>query len=109
MSWMNVLSSAIAAGLSWRVIWIWYFSARTFHLGEHHVGPREAVHRDLHPEPRPGPAPVGILARQPPVDQVVVAELRVVGDVGEVLEDLLARAGDRHRDGDRVHRGGSLC
>ena len=38
-----------------------------------------------------------------PVGQVVVGELGVVGDVRQVLEDLLARAGDRRRDRDRFH------
>ena len=44
-----------------------------------------------------------------PVDQVVVGELGVVGDVREVLEDLLARLGDRRRDGERVHGAEILC
>ena len=52
---------------------------------------------------RPGAPPDGVLARQVPVDQVVVAELRVVGDVGEVLEDLLARAGRSSRERDGLH------
>jgi len=34
----------------------------------------------------------------------VVAELLVIGDVGEVLEDLLARPADRRREGDGLHR-----
>ena len=39
----------------------------------------------------PGPEPNGVDARQVPVDQVVIGELRVVGDVLQVVEDLLAR------------------
>ena len=54
----------------------------------------------------PAPVPYGVLAGQVPVDQVVVGELGVVGDVREVLEHLLAGLRDRGRDGERVHGGG---
>jgi hypothetical protein len=33
----------------------------------------------------------------------VVGELGVIGDVGQIREDLLAWFGDRGRDGERVH------
>src|SRR3954447_4571792 len=69
-------------------------AARALGLDDRGVAPREAVQRRLALPPRAGAHPVCVLARQAPVDQVVVAELRVVGDVGEVLVDLLARAGD---------------
>jgi hypothetical protein len=38
-----------------------------------------------------------------PIDHVVVGELGVVGDVSEVLEDLLARKRDGGLDRDRIH------
>jgi len=48
------------------------------------------------------------LLRASPVDQVVIGEFRVVGDVGQVSEHLLARLGDRGGDGDRVHGADSM-
>jgi hypothetical protein len=38
-----------------------------------------------------------------PVDKVVVGELRVIGDVLQVVKDLLARGADEDRNGQRVH------
>ena len=70
------------------------------------VAPREAVERHLQAEARAGAVAVGVLARQPPVDHEVVVELGVVGDVGEVLEDLLARTGDGDLDADGIHGAG---
>ena len=72
-------------------------------LDERQVAPGKRLQRRACAEARAGAAAVGVLARQVPVDQEVVGELRVVRDVGEVVEDLLARAGDRDADGDRVH------
>src|SRR3954453_7211017 len=66
---------------------------RALGLDDRGVAPREAVQRRLALPPRAGADAVGVLAGQAPVDQVVVGELRVVGDVGEVLVDLLARPG----------------
>ena len=51
--------------------------------------------RALGAEARAGAAAVGVHAGQPPVLEQRAHELRVVGDVREVLEDLLARAVDR--------------
>ena len=62
-------------------------------LDERHVAPREAVQRRVELEARAGAAAVGIDPGQPPLLQVVVGELGMVGDVREVLEDLLARTG----------------
>ena len=77
-------------------------------LGERDVAVGEAIEARLHAKARAGAAAVGVLAREMPVDHAVVAELGVVGDVGEVLEDLLARLGDRRRQGDRLHRSRNL-
>ena len=52
---------------------------------------------------RTGTTPDRVDPRQVPVDQVVVGELGVVGDVLQVVEDLLARGGDDDRDGHGVH------
>ena len=60
----------------------------------------------LQAEARAGAVAVGVLARQAPVDHEVIVELGVVGDVGEVLEDLLARPGDRDLDADGIHGAG---
>src|SRR3954447_9258659 len=68
--------------------------ARALGLDDRGVAPREAVQRRLALPPRAGADAVGVLAGHAPVDQVVVGELRVVGDVREVLVDLLARPGD---------------
>ena len=65
--------------------------ARRLQLGERHVRPGEAVERSLDAEAGARTLAVAVDARQPPVDQIVVGELGVVGDVGQVLEDLLAR------------------
>ena len=73
---------------------------RRVDLDEGRVGPGVAAATGrLDPVAGAGAGAVGVLARQVPVDQEVVGELRVVGDVGEVLEDLLARTGD-----DRLRR-----
>src|SRR4051794_13030045 len=53
-------------------------AARALGLDDRGVAPREAVQRRLALPPRAGAHPVRVLARQAPVDQVVVAELRVV-------------------------------
>ena len=51
----------------------------------------------------PRPLAVAVLAKQVPVDEEVVGELRVIGDVREVLEDLLAPARNGHADGRGIH------
>ena len=79
---------------------------RALELDHRRVAPREAVERHLQPEARAGAVAVGVLARQPPVDHEVIVELGVVGDVGEVLEDLLARTGDGDLDADGIHGAG---
>ena len=70
------------------------------------VAPREAVEGHLQAKAGAGAVAVGVLARQVPVDHEVVVELGVVGDVGEVLEDLLARPGDGDLDADGIHGAG---
>ena len=78
-------------------------AVRALDLGERDVGPAEAVAGRLHAEARAGAPPDGVDPRQMPVDQVVVGELGVVGDVLQVVEYLLARSGDDDRDGHGVH------
>ena len=73
-------------------------------LDERHVAPREAVERRIELEARAGAAAVRLDACQPPLLHVVVGELRVVGDVRQILEDLLARPADDDVRGDGVHR-----
>ena len=65
--------------------------------------PAEAVAGRLHAEAGAGAAADRVDPRQVPVDQVVVGELGVVGDVLQVVEDLLARGGDDDRDGHGIH------
>src|SRR3954451_18067394 len=72
-------------------------------LGDRHVRPAEADERRLDAETGSGADPDALLAGQVPVLEEVVGELRVVGHVGEVVEDLLARLVDDDVDGDRVH------
>ena len=55
-------------------------------------------------EAHPRADAVGVLARHVDLTDVVIRELPVIRDVGEVLEDLLARAVDDDAGGDRVHR-----
>ena len=74
-------------------------------LDERHVGPAEALQRRVDAEARARAAADRVDPRQAPVLQVVVAELGVVRDVREVVEDLLAGTGDRDGDGDGVHGG----
>ena len=57
----------------------------------------------LHAKAGAGAAADRVDPREVPVDQEVVGELGVVGDVLQVVEDLLARGGDDDRDGHRVH------
>ena len=64
---------------------------RALDLGEGHVGPAEAVAGRLDAEARARAAADRVDPRQVPVDQEVVGELGVVGDVLQVVEDLLAR------------------
>ena len=59
--------------------------------------------RRLHAKARARAAPDRVDPREVPVDQEVVGELRVVGDVLQIVEDLLARSGDDDRDGHGVH------
>ena len=75
---------------------------------ERHVGPAEAVAGRLDPEASAGAEPDRVDPREVPVDEVVVGELGMVGDVLQVVEDLLARGSDDDRDGQRVHGDGSL-
>ena len=79
---------------------------RALELDHRRVAPGEAVERHLQAEARAGAVAVGVLARQPPVDHEVIVELGVVGDVGEVLEDLLARTGDHDLDAHGIHGAG---
>ncbi len=61
-------------------------------LGERRVGPAEAVARGALSRKRaPAPRPTESSREQVPVHEVVVCELGVVGDVLQVVEDLLAR------------------
>src|SRR5205085_11671825 len=46
-----------------------------------------------------------VLPQEVPVDQVVVGELGVVGDVGQVIEHLLTRSRNRLRNGEGIHGG----
>ena len=64
-------------------------------LDEGHVAPGEPVQRGGHAKAGAGAATVGVDPQQLPLLEEVVHELRVIRDVGEVLEDLVARAGDR--------------
>src|SRR4029077_14586896 len=50
-------------------------------LDERYVGPAEAVAGRFHAEARARPAPDRVQAGQMPVDEVVIGELAVVGDV----------------------------
>src|ERR1019366_4738428 len=63
---------------------------RALDLREAHVGPAEAVEGSLDPEASPSAPADGVDPCEVPVDQVVIGELRVVGDVLQVVEDLLA-------------------
>ena len=67
------------------------------------VRPVEAVEGDLDAKARARPLAVAVLAKQVPVDEEVVGELGVIGDVREVLEDLLAPARNGHADGRGIH------
>ena len=66
------------------------------------------LQRRLHAKARAGPAADRVDPREVPVDQVVVGELGVVGDVLQVVEDLLARRGDDDRDAHGSTAGGTL-
>ena len=81
---------------------------RRLHLDERDVTPAEAVTGRLYAKARPGAEPDGIDPREMPVDEVVVGELGMVGDVAQVLEDLLTGGvyDDRHCHG--VHGDASL-
>ena len=94
----DAVELAAAAGLA--------DAPRALELDHRRVAPREAVEGHLQAEARAGAVAVGVLARQPPVDHEVIVELGVVGDVGEVLEDLLARTGDDDLDADGIHGAG---
>jgi len=72
-------------------------------LSERDVAPAEAVAWRLHAKARARARADGVDPRQVPVHEVVIGELRVVGDVLEVVEHLLARGGYDYRDGHRVH------
>src|SRR3954447_7322443 len=78
-------------------------AARWLDPDEREVAPAEALERRVHLVAGAGPGAVGVDPREPPVLQVVVGELRVVGDVREVLEDLLAGAVDGDAELDGVH------
>src|SRR4051812_45946524 len=77
--------------------------ARRIYLDEGEVAPAEALERSVHLVPGARSAAVGVDAREPPVLQVMVCELRMVRDVREVLEHLLAGAVDRDGELDGVH------
>src|SRR5215211_4497962 len=70
-------------------------------LDEGHVLPAEAVEALVAAEAGARALAHGLDARQAPVLEVVIGELRVVRDVGEVVEDLLARTADGGRAGRR--------
>src|SRR3954452_16846708 len=76
---------------------------RVLDLDEGQVAPREALQRREEAKARARAVADGVLAGEVPVDHEVVEELRVVGDVGEVGEDLLARTGDGDLHFDGVH------
>src|SRR4051795_2402677 len=67
---------------------------RALDLDEGHVTPAEAVEATVVAEPGARTAADGLDPREVPLSEVVVAELGVVGDVREVVEDLLARPAD---------------
>src|SRR5215210_2451381 len=73
-------------------------------LDERHVGPAEAV-APVVAESCARAAADRVDPGQVPVLEVVVAELGVVRDVGEVVEDLLAGTADRDGARDGVHSG----
>src|SRR5687767_13544216 len=81
---------------------------RPLDLDERHVLPAEPIEAPVAAEPGARAGADRVDARQVPVLEVVVAKLRVVRDVGEVVEDLLAGPADRDRAGDGVH-GGREC
>src|SRR5918994_6022834 len=78
---------------------------RPLDLDEGHVLPAESVEALVAAEAGAGAGAHGVDPRQAPVLEVVVAELRVVRDVREVVEDLLARTADGDLAGDGVHGG----
>src|SRR5215218_1676922 len=78
---------------------------RPVHLDERHVGPAEALEARVVAEAGAGAAADGLHPGQVPVLEVVVAELRMVRYVGEVVEDLLAGPADRDGALDGVHGG----
>ena len=61
-------------------------------LDERDVAPAEAVAGRLDAKARARAEPDGVDPREMPVDEVVIGELGVVGDVLQVVEDLLAGA-----------------
>jgi hypothetical protein len=74
---------------------------RLLHVGEGRIRPGVAREALLELEPGAGALAERVLAQQMPPGQVVIAELGVVRDVLEVLEDLPAgtRDGDCYFDG----------
>ena len=81
---------------------------RGLHLDERDVAPAEAVAGRLDPKARAGAEPDRVDPREMPVDEVVVGELGMVGDVVQVVEDLLAGGSDDDRHCQGVHGTGSL-
>ena len=73
----------------------WTMRRGALGLDDRDVGPAEAVERRVDAEARAGAEAERVLAREAEVLEVVVGELRVVGHVDEVVEDLLGRAVDR--------------
>src|ERR671910_2613794 len=78
---------------------------RPLDLDEGHVLPAEAVEALVAAEAGARARADRVDPRQPPVLEVVVAELRVVRDVRQVVEDLLAGTADDDLAGDGVHGG----
>src|SRR4051794_19488337 len=76
---------------------------RRLRLDDRRVGPAEADERGLDAEPHAGADPLRLLARQVPVLQEVVEELRVAGHVDEVGVDLLAGLAHGDGRGDGIH------
>src|SRR6188472_1349468 len=63
------------------------YPPRPLDVDQRHVGPAEAVRALVDAVARARAGAGRVDPRQPPVLEVVVAELGVVGDVGEVVED----------------------
>ena len=82
--------------------------ARRLGLHDRVLAPGEAV-TSVDLEPRSSTDSDGVLTGEVPVDQEVVAELGVVGDVDQVVVDLGGRPLDRDLGFQRVHSRAIVC